>query len=80
MNMKHIFASILLCLATFTFTFTQNPSKASVKALNNYVQFTNESIHGMMIAHRIFENINQKVNRSVDSPSEQINFYGSCRI
>ena len=75
--MKHIFASILLCLATFTFTFTQNPSKASVKALNNYVQFTNESIHGMMIAHRIFENINQKVNRSVDSPSEQINFYGN---
>ncbi len=75
MNMKHIFASIFLCLATFA--FAQNPSKASVKALNNYVQFTNESIHGMMIAHRIFENINQEVNRSVDSPSEQINFYGN---
>jgi len=75
MNMKHIFASILLCLATFS--FAQNPSKASVKALNNYVQFTNESIHGMMIAHRIFENINQEVNRTVDSPSEQINFYGN---
>ncbi|MFK7773715.1 MAG: hypothetical protein AB8F94_16310 [Saprospiraceae bacterium] len=73
--MKHIFASIFLCLATFT--FAQNPSKASVKALNNYVQFTNESIHGMMIAHRIFENINQEVNRSVDYPSEQINFYGN---
>ncbi|MFK8009531.1 MAG: hypothetical protein AB8H03_24430 [Saprospiraceae bacterium] len=73
--MKHIFASILLCLSTFA--FAQNPSKASVKALNNYVQFTNESIHGMMIAHRIFENINQEVNRSVDFPSEQINFYGN---
>ncbi len=74
--MKHIFfASIFLCLATFS--FAQNPSKASVKALNNYVQFTNESIHGMMIAHRIFENINQEVNRSVDFPSEQINFYGN---
>lgn len=75
MNMKHIFASIFLCLVTFA--FAQNPSKASVKALNNYVQFTNESIHGMMIAHRIFENINQEVNRSVDFPSEQINFYGN---
>ena len=74
--MKHIFfVSIFLCLATFS--FAQNPSKTSVKALNNYVQFTNESIHGMMIAHRIFENINQEVNRSVDFPSEQINFYGN---
>lgn len=74
--MKHIFfVSIFLCLASFS--FAQNPSKASVKALNNYVQFTNESIHGMMIAHRIFENINQEVNRSVDFPSEQINFYGN---
>ncbi len=76
MNMKHILlASLLLCFTSFA--FAQTPSKASVKALNNYVQFTNESIHGMMIAHRIFENINQEVNRSVDYPSEQINFYGN---
>ena len=75
MNMNYFLVSIILCLNTIT--FAQLPSIASVKALNNYVQFTNESIHGMMIAHRIFENINQKVNRSVDSPSEQINFYGN---
>ena len=75
MNMNYFLVSIILCLNTIT--FAQLPSIASVKALNNYVQFTNESIHGMMIAHRIFENINQEVNRSVDSPSEQINFYGN---
>lgn len=74
--MKHLF-SIISLLGLSIFSFGQNPSKTSVKALNNYIQFTNESIHGMMIAHRIFENINQEVNRSVDFPSEQINFYGN---
>lgn len=74
MNMKQIFfASIFLCLATFS--FAQNPSKASVRALNNYVQFTNESIHGMMIAHRLFEGYNQRVNKHIDASSSQINFY-----
>jgi len=59
--MKHIFLSAIF-LCFAVFSLAQNPY---------------ESIHGMMIAHRIFENINQEVNRSVDFPSEQINFYGN---
>jgi len=46
-------------------------------ALNEYVLFANESIHGMLIAHRLFENYNQDLNKYVDLPGHQLNFYNN---
>ncbi len=66
---------ILIGLLLSQFSFSQDAAK--VKALNNYVQFTNESIHGMLIIHRMLENFNQEVNKYVDLQSNQLNFYGN---
>jgi hypothetical protein len=48
-----------------------------IAGINQYVRFTNESIHGMLIAHRLFENYNQDVNKYVDLPGHQLNFYNN---
>ncbi|NNF36704.1 MAG: hypothetical protein HKN68_21560 [Saprospiraceae bacterium] len=53
---------------------TDNPR---TKALNNYVYFINESIHGMLIVHRLLENFNLDINKYVDLESFQINFYSN---
>lgn len=45
--------------------------------INNYISFANESTHGMLIAHRILEGLNQEVNAFVDLQSNQLNFYGN---
>jgi hypothetical protein len=44
-----------------------------LKALNTYVNFTNESIHGILTIHRLLENFNQEVNKFVDLPGYRIN-------
>lgn len=54
----------------------QSPD-AKVNALNNYVYFTNESIHGLLIVQRMLENFNQDVNKYVDLESIQLNFYSN---
>lgn len=46
-----------------------------IRGINEYVDFTNESIHGMLIAHRLFENYNQDLNLYVDLPGHTLNFY-----
>ena len=48
-----------------------------IKALNNYVNFSNESTHGMLIVHRLLENFNKNINKYVDLPDQQINFYSN---
>lgn len=45
------------------------------EVLNNYVQFINESIHGLRIVHGLLENFNQDLNKFVDLESTQINAY-----
>jgi len=45
--------------------------------VNIHINFANESTHGMLIAHRILEGFNQKVNAFVDLQSNQFNFYGN---
>lgn len=76
MNTFRFFIASLFLLVN-TALSAQSPSNNPVKALNNYVQFTNESIHGLMIVHRILENLNQEVNKYVDLQSNQFNFYGN---
>ncbi len=46
-------------------------------AINPFIEYTNESIHGMLIIHRMLENFNQQLNKFVDLESNQVNFYGN---
>lgn len=48
-----------------------------INALNNYVYFTNESVHGLLIIQRMLESFNKDVNRYVDLESIKVNFYGN---
>lgn len=48
-----------------------------LQALNNYASFINESIHGMVIVHRLLENYNQELNKYVDLEGYQINNFGN---
>jgi len=45
--------------------------------INAEILFINESIHGLLIAHRVYENYNQSINQYVDLPSYEINKYGN---
>ena len=45
--------------------------------INTEILFINESIHGLLIAHRVYENYNQSINQYVDLPSYEINKYGN---
>lgn len=54
--------------------------KEKAEALNEYVRFANESVHGMLIAHRLFENYNQDINKFVDLPGHQLNFYSNSDL
>ena len=69
MNMTK-FLAILLAVGMSFSTMAQASQTEQVKALNNYVQFTNESIHGLLIVHRLLENFNQEVNKYVDLQSK----------
>jgi len=61
---------------TATTTPIQNTT-SKIEALNNYVHFINESVHGMLIVHRLLENFNLDINKYVDLDSYQINFYSN---
>jgi hypothetical protein len=50
-------------------------NKARIVALNNYVNFSNECTHGLLIVHRLLENFNKSINKYVDLPDQKINFY-----
>lgn len=67
--MKKIFIIIFL----FTNLVANSQQHEKIQALNNYVNFTNESIHGLLIIHRLLENFNQEVNKFVDLPGYKIN-------
>ena len=70
------FLLFFICLYTFQAP-AQASQQAQVEALNNYTYFTNESVHGLLIVHRLLENFNQKINKYVDLESNQFNFYSN---
>lgn len=79
MNSARFFLFVFLLSSQFA--FTQSASQTDeIKALNNYVQFANESMHGLLIVHRLLENFNQEVNKYVDLQSNQLNFYGNTDL
>ena len=49
----------LLCVFSFltvAFSPMQAAEPTPIQALNNYASFINESVHGMVIVHRLLEN------------------------
>lgn len=48
-----------------------------VTTLNDYVKFTNESVHGMLIVHRLLELYNQDINKYVDLEGYDLNFFSN---
>ena len=62
------FVLLLLCGSK---SYTQ--SEAEMKALNSYIQFLNESVHGLTVAHILFVNYNKDLNKYIDLDSHKIN-------
>ncbi len=73
---KHWFTFIFLFFVS-AMTFGQDANVQKVKALNNYVNFSNESTHGLLIVHRLLENFNKNINKYVDLPDKQMNHYSN---
>ena len=74
--MRILIMGLFLLLSTASgIPYQKPPDKIDV--LNNYVHFLNESIHGMLIVHRLLENFNLDINKYVDLDSYQINFYSN---
>ena len=66
----------LLFIVFIVLTFTQLASsqdKAKTEALNTYVQFLNESVHGLFTAHALMVISNKEVNRYIDLDSYILN-------
>jgi len=74
---KHIISILAFLGFLLTFSLNGNAQSERIKAVNDYILFTNENTHGMLIIHRILENLNQEVNKYVDLQSNQLNFYGN---
>ncbi len=78
MNRKILF--LFLFLPIFGYAQISDKQQAELNALNTYLQFTNESTHGLLIVHRLLESFNQKVNKYVDLESNQLNFYSNADL
>lgn len=55
----------------------QATTSEKIQAIDNYINFSNESTHGLLIVHRLLENFNKNINKYVDLPDQQINFYSN---
>lgn len=77
MSSAKIFSTIILSFLLSANGIGQASNNEKVKALNNYVNFSNESTHGLLIVHRLLENFNKSINKFVDLPDQQINFYSN---
>lgn len=76
---KYFLLTLFLCFAANVSVINaqEADNSAKIKALNNYVNFSNESTHGMLIVHRLLENFNKSINKFVDLPDQKINFYSN---
>ncbi|MBK9564058.1 MAG: hypothetical protein IPO37_02300 [Saprospiraceae bacterium] len=74
-----MFKNILVALffVTIIAGSLQAQQQEKLNALNNYVDFSNEGTHGLLIVHRLLENFNKNINKYVDLPDQQINFYSN---
>lgn len=75
--------NILFFLFFFPFVLSAQitaEQQAELKALNNYINFTNTSIHGLLTIHGLAEMYNQEVNKYVDLESQKLNDYGNSDL
>ncbi|MBK8625044.1 MAG: hypothetical protein IPN86_05635 [Saprospiraceae bacterium] len=78
MSLKNIFVFLLFAAIPLKAVKAQSsPDTEKIKAINNYINFSNESTHGLLIVHRLLENFNKNINKFVDLPDQQINFYSN---
>ncbi len=77
-----MFKNILVALffVTIIAGSLQAQQQEKLNALNNYVDFSNEGTHGLLIVHRLLENFNKNINKYVDLPDQQINFYSNMDL
>lgn len=79
LSMKY-FLIIIALLCTMTPSngqLTNTTDSPEVAALNNYVFFANECVHGMLIVHGLLYRFNQDLNKQIDLDSYQVNFYSN---
>ena len=78
-SIKYFLITVALCFISETSViYAQDAdNNTKIKAINNYVNFSNESTHGMLIVHRLLENFNKSINKFVDLPDQKINFYSN---
>ncbi len=69
--------SILLIGSLTANLWAQRSKHIDPAILNNYIQFNNESVHGLLIIHRLLELYNQEINKYVDLPNYQLNLFSN---
>ncbi len=67
------YISVIAILMMAEPSYAQQVSKE--KALNTYIEFLNESVHGLTVAHILFVNYNKDLNKYVDLDSHKINAF-----
>lgn len=77
--MNVILIVIQLLLGSISADITQVSADPPVSILNEYVDLTNESIHGLLIIHRLLENYNQKLNKQITGGTP-INLYNNSDL
>lgn len=70
----------LVLFTTMYFSSQAQLKKAELDYINQQVLFINESIHGALILHRVYESYNQEVNQYVDLPSYSLNQYDNSDL
>lgn len=76
MSMNIIFLILFTLFGNTTHSDTDQPS---LEVLNDYAEFTNECIHGLLIIHRLLENFNQELNKQITG-GQKINFYSNADL
>ncbi len=81
--MKHGFLVLFLALNGFS-VYSQSgyTNKERIDVLNHFVEFTNESINGMLVINHLLMSLNQDVNEYIDLPQHSIGLsqYGMFEI
>lgn len=74
---SRIFIALVFCSISLMAT-AQRVKHIDPDLLNNYIQFNNESVHGLLIIHRLLELYNQEINKYVDLPNYQLNLFSNA--
>ena len=62
---------LVLCLLFFWASAAISQQQKELDALNSYIHFLNESVHGLVIAHVMLVNNNKELNRYIDLESSK---------